>query len=436
MKRILAFVLTVLFVCSLSAMAETSPYTAIQDALYRIVLRTEAGDETLGSGVLFMQDNILLTAEGCCREGDLYAIGEDGEHAIRVWKKAGDSGLALMEMRTASDAAPLTLANYDKQTLPYVFGTDAAGNTGAVPLYEMLYALYRDQYALTLSGEEGLMPGGVVIDEGGNLVALVVAQQMEGIGMYIALEPDAIYNALNSSMTGGADNAYLPLTFDWSDGVLTVSWTDGARTDGVYALYLAAEENYYYNTFHIPAEESQASLVVAPGHTYYVQVEWASSADATLGLNWNTMTTYTVPVQQLDVYDFRQDCYLAIAPAGQEVEEVLEKPAALTVELLTDAGNGLYLQVLNTYDVSEVIELPMSVSLTAPDGQFYYEEMGYTFAPEYETADNFAVPVDELFAACRDFSGGGSLPTGTYTLSYAIGGMAAGECTFTVEAGQ
>ena len=74
----------------------------------------------------------------------------------------------------------------------------------------------------------------------------------------------------------------------------------------------------------------------------------------------------------------------------------------------------------------------MTVTLTAPDGQFYYEEMSFIFSPEYALEDAFTVPVDELLDTCARFSGGTLLP-GDYTLSYSIAGLRAGTYAFTVQ---
>lgn len=433
MKRILSLALCLLMLGTAMSHAESDPYTLLKDALYRIVLRTEEGDTTLGSGVVFMQDNILLTAAGCCREGDLFAIGEDGEHRVVLCAPAGETGAALVELATSSAATPLALANYDKKSLPYIFGCDAKGNMGAAPLYQVLFAMYRGQNALTLSGEEGVLPGGIMADEQGNIIGLVVSQQMEGLGMYTALEPDSLYLALSG---GGDASAFLPLEVTWDEGLLTLTWTDETRTDGAYLLTLTTEENRYYTSYELLPGEREALLAVSPGHTYYMQLQWVDVGSEAQDMLWSAMTAYTVPETAFTQYGFQQSCYLASAPAGQEVTEALAELSPVTTTALTDEGSDLYLQVFNTYDVDGEITLPMTVALTAPDGQLYFEEMSYIFSPEYETDDVFAVPVDDLFAACRSFSGYGTMPEGEYTLCYTIGGWVAGEYTFTVGDGQ
>lgn len=431
MKRILSLALCLLLLGTVLSCAEGDPYALLQSALYRIVLRTEAGDTTLGSGVLFMREDVLLTAAGCCREGDLVAIGMDGEHQVRQCALAGNSGAALMELATPCAATPLMLANYDQESLPFIFGSDAEGDTGAAPLYQVMYATYRGQDALTLSGEEGVLPGGVMADAKGNVVGLVVSQQMEGVGMYTALEPDSLYRALSGDR---AAEAFLPLEAVWDGGLITLSWTDETqRTDGIYRVTFAVGDNRYYTTYELEPEERRMSLAVPPGHTYYAQAQWVDAGADAQELLWQAMTVCEVPEEAFDQYDFWQKCYLAAAPAGQEVTGALEEMSPVTAAALADEASDVYLQIFNTYDVDGEITLPMTVALTAPDGQLYFKEMGYIFSPEYEAEDVFAVPVEELFASCVKFSGSGALPGGEYVLRYTIGGKVAGDCRFVLE---
>lgn len=106
-KRILPLLaaLVLCFCLTLCAAAE-SP-----DALYRIVLRTEEVDVTLGTGVVYGEADTLLTAEGCLREGALFAIGADGEHAVSSWEALDATGAALLRLAEPSTAQirPLTV---------------------------------------------------------------------------------------------------------------------------------------------------------------------------------------------------------------------------------------------------------------------------------------------------------------------------------------
>lgn len=429
-KRIPLLMLTiVLLLCSLPVHAEGEAYDRIDHALYRIVRRTAEGDVTLGSGVLFLDQNVILTAESCCKEGNLFAVGSDGEHAVQAMEKAGKSGVVLLELATPSAAEPLMLTDYDTEILYGVFGADAYGNTGAVPLYQVLYGMYRGQDSLVLSAEEGLLPGALVADEKGNVVALTVAQQGEGLGMYAALDSDSLYNALIGS---SGTEQFLPLQASWNDGFLNITWTDQVRTDGLYIITVSGDVNTYYTTFEVESTERGIQLAAPPGHTYYMQVQWSATAEDASAPVWSAMTAYTIPETALTLYGFTQECYLASAPAGQEVTDVLPEMSPVTAAALMEEGTARYLQVINCYDVDREIECPMAVELIAPDGQFFFSEHLYLFMPEYETNDCFVLPLDELLATCAEFSDD-ALPKGEYRVRYSVAGKIAGVYTFTVE---
>lgn len=429
LKRILSLAVCLMLLCSLSALGEEPVYDLIDQAMYRIVLRGENGDVTLGSGALFIEQDILLTAASCCADGELVAIGRDGEHAVLAWELSGTAGAALIQLATPSSAQPLGLSNYDATALNFLFGTDSLGNMSRMPLYQLRYSAYHGQSAYALSSGEGLLPGAIWADEKGQVVSLVVAQQAEGVGTYTGLAPDCLYAAI---INDGSEEAFLPLTVTCQDGLLTIAWEDEARTEGLYLVTISGEPNSYYTTFE--AEYSQRSIqtAVPPGQTYYLQAQWARQAEEAVAPVWSAMTVFTVPQGEFTDYGFTQDCYLAAIPAGQEASAKLAEATLVSADTLTDSALDHYLQIINHYDVDREIEWHLTVCLTAPDGQFYFEELLYLFSPEYEQEDAFAVPVDELLETCARFSGG-KLQPGSYTLSYAIAGRTAGEYAFTVE---
>ncbi len=430
MKRILSLIMALLMIiCACPAHAEGDVSASVWEAVYRIVLRTEAEDITLGSAVLFTQQDVLLTAESCCREGDLYAIGEDGEHAIAEVTPLQDSGAALMRMHTPSAAQPLTLAGYETQSLPFIFGTDAQGKIGVAPLYHVIHAMYRDQQALQLYGAEGLLPGAVVADERGKIVAVTVAQQMEGMGVYTALESDGLYQLLYPDV---ADEAFLPVEITWDGGYMNIAWQDEKRDSGIYLLSLTSEENLYYTSYEASAEDSSLRIALPAGHTYLLQVQWAASAGEA-AFSWNAMDVYTLPELPLNEYDYQMSCYLASIPRGKDITGVLPEMPLISVDTLSAERQALYLQIKSSYTVTEEVSLPMTVSLTAPDGQFYFEELLCPLDPAKAQDDTYVLSMDELFASCRDFSGKGKLQPGEYAVRVHIGGYLAGEYPFTVQ---
>lgn len=425
-KRILILTLTLMMLCGVTVHAEEA-YDKIGNAMYRIVLRTAEGDQTLGSGVLFVDQSVLLTAEGCCREGDLYAIGTDGEHAILGWAEE-EVGFILMELATPSAYEPLTLADAAAQSLPYIFGVNAEGDAGSVPLYLVRRTMHQGQNALLLTGEEGLMPGGFMTDERGNLVGLVMAQQMEGIGSYVALDANEIGRALQEE---NQPDAPLDCKLSWKDGILTVSWKDAVRDSGMYVITISGGMNYYYTTYDAGKDDRSAELLVPPGHTYEVQVQWAASAARQPSPMWEAMKSITIPALPFTAYGYTQTAGLCSVPAGQDVMDDQETMTLISVDTLMDPAADIYLQVRNSYEVSATATWPMTFELLAPDGQFFYEEMMYTLNAG-SSNDSFVLLVDDLLSSCAEFSYG-DLPAGDYILRYSLNGKIAGEYAFTVQ---
>ena len=428
-KRMLMTLLCLLLLCGASAGAEDI-FEKMDDAMYRIVLRTETEDVTLGSGVLFQDGKSLLTAIGCCAQGDLYAIGNDGEYAVVSRDVYEGAGFAVLELSCDTAGEPLQTDNANVTSLPYVFGLNDQGQFAPMPLYMVRYSMYKEAEGLLISSEEGLLPGAFMTDDKGMLVGLVIAQQMEGIGSYAALDAAAINRALAGDKAG--TETFLDVHLSWADGMLQVSWADESRDSGVYIITLSGDTNTYYTTFKAEKTDRDMSLAVPPGHTYYVQVQWAQSEGQARPTDWNVIDILTVPETAFNAYGFTQESYLASVKAGQVFTSTLPEMPLISVDTLTSPQADVYLQVNNQYDVATEIELPMAVELIGPDGQFFFEEMVYVFTPAYEQNDSFAVPVEGMIANCAQFSGGVLRP-GAYVLRYALCGQIAGEYAFTVQ---
>lgn len=428
LKRIL--ILAACFMlCSLPVQAEEAVIDLIDQAVYRIVLRTGEGDVPLGSGVLFIEPDILLTAEACCAEGEMVAIGRDGEHPVLAWEAAGRAGAALIQLAEDSAAQPLFLSSYDANALTCLFGVNSQGNVVIAPMYHLRQDVYCGQSALAISSGEGLLPGAVLADEKGQVVSLVVAQQAEGAGVYTGLDPDSLYAAIVNDDEGAP---FLPLTVAWEEGMLTVAWEDEARTDGLYLITISGEPNSYYTSFEADHTLRSLQLAVPPGENYYLQAQWVPEGGQAASPVWSAMTFFAVPEGEYTARSFRQSCYLAVLPAGKKAAGILPEADFVSADALADSKLDHYLQIICHYEADTEAQSPMTVTLTAPDEQFYYEEMSFIFSPEYALEDAFTVPVDELLDTCVRFSGGTLLP-GDYTLSYSIAGLRAGTYAFTVQ---
>lgn len=429
-KRVLLMIMTLLLLLTASAGAEEM-YEKLNDALYRIVLRTDKGDTTLGSGVLFVDPSVILTAAGCCAEGDLYAIGADGEYAVASFGLS-DSGVALLELAKPATGTPLLLTDSNAQSLPYILGASSEGRTGSVPLYLVRQTLHGSHDALLLTGGEGLLPGAFLADTKGGIIGLVLSQHMEGVGGYIALDSHELARALLEEEKTASN--FLPATLSWADGRLNVSWQDGKRTKGVYVITVSGDNNVYYTTYEAKLADRSMSLSFPPGHTYYLQVQWAEKESAALSPDWDEMEVITIPAIDYTADSYQAKCFLVSAPAGADSTASLAEITTFTHASLTDPTRDILLHVESSYTVSAKADVPLAVELVGPDGQFYFEEMTFTFDPAYGTDDSFSLEMDELLASCTEFSGG-NLKAGAYKVRFSLSGKVAGEYAFTVQEG-
>ena len=144
--------------------------------------------------------------------------------------------------------------------------------------------MHRGQRALQLYGEEGLLPGAVVVDGKGQIGALVVDQKMEGAGMYTALEPEGLYAAIYQD---SSVKTFLPLEITWHGGWLNIAWEDEMRTAGSYLLTLTSADNGYYTSYEAAVGDRSIRIAVPVGHTYYMQVQWAESPDKAQAFTWS-----------------------------------------------------------------------------------------------------------------------------------------------------
>lgn len=425
MKRLLLLLTAMLLIFCATAQA-ADVYLLVENAMYRIYLRQEGEDLLLGNGVLMMDHNLLLAPAVCAVQGDLYALGKDGEHAIAVTEVLDDSGLALLQMATSSAGTPLNMANAEATGIACIFSTDAAGKLLLAPLNQVRSGVFHHLETLVLSSDEGLLPGGILADEKGNLIGITIAQQTEGLGTYFALDANGIHRAITRQQYA---DAFLPVTASWADGILTVSWTDDQpRTEGVYLISVCGGDNSYYTHYEAAYTEHSIQLTVPPGYQYLYQVQWAKDMASTVEPVWGAMSGVFVPSDSFNGYGYTQRCELVTRAGEKAPIQPLETP---TAQVLADSKLIKYLQVTASYQVEEKTLLPMTIELTTPDGQFFYESAMCIFNPEKAQKDVFLLPLNDLIRDCSSFSGG-ELAKGEYLLRYTIDGGTAGEYAFTL----
>ncbi len=423
-KRMLILAALLLLVSVMKVACAESP-----EALYRIVLRTEAGDMPLCTGIVFGTADTLLTAADCQREGECIAIGADGEHAVSAWEALDDTGAALLRLADSTAAVPVPVAADTASAVPVIYGVTAQGLTVSAECTAPQSSLQHGREDLVLSAMEGLLPGAVVLDGKGALVALTVRQQAEGHGLYTGVYAMDIGRALS-----GAASAFIPVDVAWADGEVRLTWTDETRTAGLYCLCIIAEENEFYTALHLDTAERDVTLPLAPGHHYDFLLQWLADENQDIAFDWDSMQSFTLPEVNVSLPGFAQTGSLVIAPQGKKLSERLTPPARYTLQALSSAQYSRYYQIVCTHAVTQETELPMTYWLTAPDGQFYAEDNVCTLSPTNAGMEQlFSLPIDELLTECAAFSGQGTLPLGEYSLSWCLGGRLAGRFSFTVE---
>lgn len=423
MKKMVLILVAVLLVSLMGAAGAESP-----DALYRIVLRTESGDVPLGTGVVFGTADTLLTAADCLREGECVAIGADGEHAVSAWEALENTGAALLHLADSTNAVPVSLTANASSAQHVIHGVTAQGVTVTAAFTLPQTSIYHGRENLVVSTMDGLLPGAVVLDSEGALVALTVRQQAEGKGLYTALYAGNIRYAQSE-----VSSAFIPVDITWVDGKIHLTWTDEERTTGLYHLCVMGEENDFYTVLRVDPDWRDATLSLAPGHRYQFLLQWLPDREQDIVFDWNSLQTFAVPEVSFSYPGFTQTCALVIAPQGQELTQRLTPPSQYTLQALSSEAYSRHLQIICTHEATEKTRLLMTYWLTAPDGQFYSDNIIFTFDPEdagYEQV--FALPVDELLTDCAEFSGNGTLPLGEYSLSWSLAGRLAGRCAFTL----
>lgn len=436
MRKLLALLMCLVLLPLLPAMAEESAAVP----LFRLVATDEGGQEvTLGSGLLFLSRDMLLTAAAA---DAVKAYGPDGAAYGIVEVTGFADGLNILVLdREAEGYYPSTLS-YLTGLDGYVVGVTRDGQPYLAPAVSGTRALYDGREAALVSATEPLLPGAMMIDAWGDVMGAAVASWGEGENRYVLLT--------GKELTASLMDARLPETPDgtawlmdaelsYADGLLTVDWSgcelDGQDGDSVITVFVQGDTNPYYMYYIIPASEGQVRVDVAPGYSYNV---WVSHTHGELdaNLSWYNILPVDIPeAEQLVDYGFTDECWLAWSPVGEEPDmaERLPELQPITAETLSDSARALYLQVVNTYAVEEEIETSLTLMLETPEGYVFHTLNGYIFMPELQTEDVWSADVSGLFTSYLTYSERGVFAPGPYTLSYLIGGQWGGRVTFTLE---
>lgn len=455
-KRILTFILALLLAaCLVPALAEED----MPAQLYRIVLREETGDVTLGSGVLFTSSSVLLTTAGVWAEGDLYAIGADGEHAINYKGQVPGSQLITLGLATPAAAEPFTVTTADYLMDYNLYGVKADGSFVCMEVTASRNTAINNRAEVLLYAQEGLMPGAVMLGDDEGLACVTVYQMGEGEGVYAALADGTLaqlfgtqsissgvtYDAGKQDVTTSSGDVRLltGVTATVSDGLITVDWsasTGYQKTDDtVFTAYITVSDNTYLSSDEVENGETSAIFPAVPGAEV---MAWVAVSQGKLTGHPYPETALeaafvTVPEPEPFTLNGLKNIRMSVTPGepgmdGVTADFLPQEP--LTREALSDRSRPIYFQTEDTYTCdAEDDDHTLMVTLYTPEGYSFYYFSGYVFMPEYAQSDLWMSDISDVFADYERFCPDEPWPAGEYTVLYTIDGGEVARITFTLE---
>ena len=434
MKRILPLLLALCLLLGLvPAAAEAMP-----ENLYRIVLRTDSGDETLGTAVLYGSQATLLTAAGCWAEGDLYAIGADGEHAILRCDVVIGTQLISMAMATPSSAEPMPVSAADYLLDYCLYGVNAGGGFVRMDVYNSRVTRLDGRTEVLLYAAEGLLPGAIMMGDDFGLACVTVHQAAEGEGVYAAVT-DVTLGKLD---TRPANGTFLLTGFTarYEAGHVVVDWSDVALPENVSLTVFSTSTNNIYLTSLVPAKgatsvvfpaapgtEVMSWIAVTPGGAEMTGQPFPETVDEAAFVD--------VPLAGPITFNGLRSIRMGVTtgePGAEAMPADFLPQEPLTRENLT--GRSLYFMTEDTYTcTAEDDDHTLMVILYTPEGYTFYYYSGYVFMPEFADSDLWIADISDLAADYERFCAGEPWPAGEYTVLFTIDGAEVSRMTFTLD---
>lgn len=448
MKRIVSLMLALMLLLALvPAQAEAD----VPEQLYRIVLRTEKGDETLGSGILFGTKTALLTAAACWAEGELVAIGADGEHAVSYRGAVAGTQLITLGLATESAAEPLTITTADYLMDYVLYGVKADGSFVAMEVRGSRKTVVDNRAEALLHAEEGLLPGAVMFGDDFGIACVTVYQSGESEGAYAtvadvtlsAIFGEGGHNSIEKDRNTGA-KVLSGVTVTCENGLIVVDWsasTGYTMTENtVFTAYIALMTNNYLSLDVLEDGETTTSFPAVPEKEAMIWVVVSEDAkDAELMPETASQVQFvTVPkAEPIDMYGLK-NVRMGVTPGepgmeGNAADFLPQEP--LTRETLSDRDRPIYFQTEDVYAVdAEDDDHTLMVTLYTPEGYAHSYFSGYVFMPEYAASDLWISDISDIFADYEMFCEGTPWPAGEYRVLYTIDGFEVAELTFTLDA--
>ncbi len=443
MKRILPLILALLMLLALvPAQAEVS----LPAQVYRIVLRTETGDQPLGTGILFGTTTTLLTAAGCWAEGELYAIGQDGEHAISYRGAVVGSQLITMGLATPSTATPCTATNAERLLDYKLYGVNAQGEPVAIPVSNTRNTVIDRRAEVLIYATEGLLPGAMMFGDDMGLACITVWQETEGEGVYGALADVTLRRLFGGDDSADeSDDARLlqGFTARCENGQIIVDWSmAGGYTiedDTVFTVYSSVTSNTYLTRDVLEEGETTAFMPAIPETEVmvWVCVSTGELEEPLYPESAAEVAIVNVPAAQPFTLNGLRNVRMGLTPGepgmdGTTTDFLPQEP--LTREALSDRTRPIYFQTEDVYTCTEEDDDHiLLVTLYTPEGYSFYYLSGYVFMPAYSESDLWVSDVSEIFSDYERFCEGEPWPAGEYTVLYTIDGGEVAHITFTLD---
>lgn len=415
---------------------------AVQPSVFLLTTVDEAGQETmLGSGLLMLEGDVLLTSAPIPEALEsVRAYAPDGKVYEVLFSIPGEQGMQMLILYGESTLSFAGVVRADGANGMLV-GMTQKGLRYSALAESVTRATFAGYDAWLVSAKEPLLPGAALIDGNGNVFGITVADWGEGEARYVAVTGDVFANLLmGSTENPGDDSEWLTdVQFSCDAGLLTVDWSEceigGLSEDSTFTLYFEDVKNPYFSYIFGDSEKTSMNVILVPGRDYRFWLRHTHGEAEVTARPEDKAMPFTVPeLGTLTEYDFTEESYLGWSRADETpaADAELPKLEPVTADALRDPDIRLYLQVINSYTVTEEIERDMVYVLRTPEDYTFFLVAGYIFGPEYMDRDVWNADVTSLFADYLSYNGTGSFAPGEYTVSYVIGGQWAGGFSFTL----
>lgn len=440
MKRILTLMLALLLIAALiPAQAES----AFPPEIYRIVLREGGTDVTLGTGVLFGSQSALLTAAACWDEGELYAIGADGEHAISYRGAVIGTQLITLGLATPSTAQPLRVTGADYLLDYKLYGAKADGSFVQMDVRGSRKTAVDGRSEALLYAGEGLLPGAVMFGDDFGVACLTIHQEGEGEGVYATVADVTLISLFGEESATEEATLLKGFTAVYHEGEIHVDWSRASgyvmTDETVFTVYCTINGNIYLSRDVLTEGQTSTTFPAIPqtGMVFWICASQGELQEDLYPQNANEAQTVNVPrALPCELYGIR-NLRMGITPGepghdGATGDFLPQEP--LTREALSDRSRPIYFQTEDVYTVeAEDDDHTLLVSFYTPEGYSFCYYSGYVFMPEMNGSDLWVSDISDVFADYERFCEGEPWPAGEYTILYTIDGGELARMSFTLE---